>query len=292
MAPTDYQRIEKAITYMVAQVKEQPRLEAVAAQVHLSPYHFQRLFSRWVGITPKRFLQALTLEQSKPLLQQPGSLLEAANASGLSSSSRLYDHYVKLEAVTPGEFQKGGEGLTIDYGVAPTPFGPLFVAGTARGVCQVAFLDSATETAAIQALAQRWPQARIRENSDTARHLVEAMLHRPFTADRPLSLLVSGTNFQVAVWRALLNIPTGQLTSYAKLAKAIGKPQSTRALANAVGANPVAFFIPCHRVIRQSGALGGYRWGIQRKQALQAWECARVECLKSEDHSSSGDLKY
>ncbi len=292
MAPTDYQRIEKAITYMVAQVKEQPRLETVAAQVHLSPYHFQRLFSRWVGITPKRFLQALTLEQSKPLLQQPGSLLEAANASGLSSSSRLYDHYVKLEAVTPGEFQKGGEGLTIDYGVAPTPFGPLFVAGTARGVCQVAFLDSATETAAIQALAQRWPQARIRENSDTARHLVEAMLHRPFTADRPLSLLVSGTNFQVAVWRALLNIPTGQLTSYAKLAKAIGKPQSTRALANAVGANPVAFFIPCHRVIRQSGALGGYRWGIQRKQALQAWECARVECLKSEDHSSSGDLKY
>ena len=275
MAPTDYQRIEKAIAYMVAEVKSQPRLEAVAAHVHLSPFHFQRLFSRWVGITPKRFLQALTLEHSKALLLQPGSLLEAADAAGLSSSSRLYDHYVKLEAVTPGEFQKGGEGLTIEYGIEPTPFGPLFVASTARGVCQVAFLDASTGAAAVQALEQRWPRAQKRESPGTARRLAEAMLGRPYTADRPLSLLVSGTNFQIAVWRALLQIPAGTLISYAKLAAAIGKPRSTRALANAVAANPVAFFIPCHRVIRQSGALGGYRWGPQRKQALQAWERAR-----------------
>lgn len=274
MPLSDYQRIEKAIAYMVKQVKTQPQLEAVASHVHLSPFHFQRLFSRWVGVTPKRFLQALTLEHSKPLLLQPGSLLNVANATGLSSSSRLYDHYIALEAATPGEFKQGGRGLTIEYGVHPTPFGPLFVASTARGVCQAAFLEYSDEESQLQTLQQRWPEANTHANPQAAKRLAEAMLNRAAPADRPLSVHIKGTNFQMAVWRALLHIPAGSVTSYSELAAAIGRPSATRALANAVAANPVAFFIPCHRVIQQSGALGGYRWGPERKQALQVWERA------------------
>ncbi|MDQ2076479.1 methylated-DNA--[protein]-cysteine S-methyltransferase [Marinimicrobium sp. ABcell2] len=278
---SDYQRVAKAIAYLIDRVGEQPSLEEVAAQVHLSPAHFQRLFSRWVGITPKRFLQVLTLERGKRLMLEPGSLLDVAGASGLSSSSRLYDHFVTLEAMTPGEYRRGGEGLTIDYGVHATSFGSLFLAATERGVCRAAFLDDTDGEEQLALVRACWPKARLISNPGVTEALVATMFERKPTSEKPLSLYVSGTNFQVMVWRALLRIPPGRVISYSQLAAALGNPKATRAVAGAVAANPVAFTIPCHRVIQQSGALGGYRWGPVRKQAMHLWENAHYS--ESED---------
>lgn len=270
---SDYERIARAISYLSDHVREQPSLEAVAAHVHLSPFHFQRLFSRWAGTTPKRFLQVLTLELGKNLLAESGSLLEVADDLGLSSTSRLHDHFVQLEAVTPGEYRGKGTGLVIRYGLHETPFGLLFAALTPRGVCRAAFLDDAAQASEQLAVLQKtWPLAScIRDDAGT-KTVAEAIASSPTGAPRPLSLHVAGTNFQVAVWRALLRIPTGTAVSYGDIAAAVGSPRAVRAAGTAIGANPVAFLIPCHRVIQQSGALGGYRWGLVRKQALQTWE--------------------
>lgn len=287
---SDYQRIATAIRFITQHAREQPSLEDIAAAVNLSPFHFQRLFSQWAGTSPKRFLQVLTLERGKFLLRQQLPLLEAADELGLSGSSRLHDHFVQLEAVTPGEYQRAGAGLTIRYGVADTPFGPMFIAQTPRGLCRAAFiatgedepdsqqqqqqqhqeLSTAEELAALQA---EWPQAELCEDNAAAQQLVATLFtgKRSDTAS-PLSLHVRGTNFQLAVWRALLTIPAGQALSYGQLAAQLGQPTAARAIGNAVGANPVAFIIPCHRVIQQSGALGGYRWGPLRKQVIQSWE--------------------
>lgn len=291
---SDYQRIATAIRFITQHAREQPALEDIAAAVNLSPFHFQRLFSQWAGTSPKRFLQVLTLERGKFLLRQQLPLLEAADELGLSGSSRLHDHFVQLEAVTPGEYQRAGAGLTIRYGVADTPFGPMFIAQTPRGLCRAAFiateadetdsqqqhqqqhqeLSAAEELTALQA---EWPQAELCEDNAAAQQLVATL----FTGQRsdtalPLSLHVRGTNFQLAVWRALLTIPAGQALSYGQLAAQLGQPTAARAIGNAVGANPVAFIIPCHRVIQQSGALGGYRWGPLRKQVMQSWERLRL----------------
>ncbi|HCT5134583.1 TPA: methylated-DNA--[protein]-cysteine S-methyltransferase [Aeromonas hydrophila] len=274
---SDYARIADAIRFIASQVARQPTLDEIAAHVHLSPFHFQRLFSRWAGVTPKRYLQVLTLERAKALLQESRPLLEVADTLGLSSGSRLYDHFVQLEAVTPGEYKQRGAGLVIDHGVHDTPFGQAFVALTSRGVCNFSFLDEKAPEAPLAALAQSWPEAELREAPSRTRGIIHTMFDGSKTPDRPISLHVSGTNFQISVWRALLQIPPAKVVSYAQVASAVGNPKAARAVGLAVGANPVALMIPCHRVIQQNGRLGGYHWGETRKQAIHAWEAARYE---------------
>ncbi|WP_421188220.1 bifunctional transcriptional activator/DNA repair enzyme AdaA [Aeromonas sanarellii] len=274
---SDYARIADAIRFIASQVARQPTLDEIAAHVHLSPFHFQRLFSRWAGVTPKRYLQVLTLERAKALLQESRPLLEVADTLGLSSGSRLYDHFVQLEAVTPGEYKQRGAGLVIDHGVHDTPFGQAFVALTPRGVCNFSFLDDQDPQAPLSALAQRWPAAELREAPSRTQSVIHTMFDGSKTPDRPISLHVSGTNFQISVWRALLEIPPAKVVSYAQVANAVGNPKAARAVGLAVGANPVALMIPCHRVIQQNGKLGGYHWGETRKQAIHAWEAARYE---------------
>ncbi|MFZ3402913.1 methylated-DNA--[protein]-cysteine S-methyltransferase [Aeromonas salmonicida] len=274
---SDYARIADAIRFIASQVARQPTLDEIAAHVHLSPFHFQRLFSRWAGVTPKRYLQVLTLERAKALLQESRPLLEVADTLGLSSGSRLYDHFVQLEAVTPGEYKQRGAGLVIEHGVYNTPFGQAFVALTPRGVCNFSFLDDQAPQAPLTALAQRWSAAELRESPSRTQEVIHTMFDGSKTADRPISLHVSGTNFQISVWRALLQIPPAKVVSYAQVASAVGNPKAARAVGLAVGANPVALMIPCHRVIQQNGKLGGYHWGETRKQAIHAWEAARYE---------------
>lgn len=274
---SDYDRIAKAIAFITSQVNNQPGLAEAASHLNMSQYHFQRLFCRWAGVTPKRYLQILTLERAKQLLGEAKPLLEVTHSLGLSSTSRLYDHFVQLEAVTPGEFKKGGKGLSIEYAVHETPFGKAFIAVTARGICQFAFLDYENIHSLLLNLTVKWPHARIRENYQGTRATVESMFAKQNKPDRPLSLYVAGTNFQVSVWRALLQIPPGSVVSYSQVATEVGQPRAARAVGTAIGANPVAFLIPCHRVIRQSGHLGGYHWGENRMHAIHAWESARYD---------------
>ncbi|CAJ1820598.1 methylated-DNA--[protein]-cysteine S-methyltransferase [Aeromonas veronii] len=274
---SDYARIADAIRFIASQVERQPTLDEIAAHVHLSPFHFQRLFSRWAGVTPKRYLQVLTVERAKALLQESRPLLEVADTLGLSSGSRLYDHFVQLEAVTPGEYKQRGAGLVIDHGVHDTPFGQAFVALTPRGVCNFSFLDEKAPEVPLAALAHNWPEAELREAPSRTQNVINTMFDGSKAPDRPISLHVSGTNFQISVWRALLQIPPAKVVSYAQVANAVGNPKAARAVGLAVGANPVALMIPCHRVIQQNGKLGGYHWGETRKQAIHAWEAARYE---------------
>jgi AraC family transcriptional regulator of adaptative response/methylated-DNA-[protein]-cysteine methyltransferase len=272
---SDYDRIAQAISFITSRVNSQPALKEVAAHVHMSPFHFQRLFCRWAGVTPKRFLQALTVERAKQLLGESKPLLEVSDSLGLSSSSRLYDHFVQLEAVTPGEFKMGGAGLMIEHAVHDTPFGKAFIAVTARGICNLAFLDSPDIEEHLISLSKKWPRAVLHENRQRTGAIINAMFDVDRKLDRPLSLHVSGTNFQISVWKALLKIPPAKVASYAQVATVIGHPSAARAVGLAAGANPVAFLIPCHRVIQQSGKLGGYHWGETRKHAIHAWEAAR-----------------
>lgn len=275
---SDYDRIASAMAYLVDRAIDQPSLEEIAAHVHLSPYHFQRLFCRWAGTTPKRFLQVLTLERGKVLLESSRSLLEVSHELGLSGSSRLHDHFVQLEAVTPGEYKSRGKQVHIEYGVHATPLGPMFVAVTQRGVCRAEFMDFNSMDELLDNLHNAWPHSSIRESLPSTRHAIDAFFSSDTASKHgPLSLHVAGTNFQIAVWRALLKIPTGAVASYADIAKSLGAPNSARAVGNAIGANPVALLIPCHRVIQQSGALGGYRWGPTKKFMAQTWEQMRDE---------------
>ncbi|KAA9325931.1 methylated-DNA--[protein]-cysteine S-methyltransferase [Hymenobacter busanensis] len=274
---TDYQRVARAIRFLEANFRQQPSLDDVAAAVHLSPFHFQRLFSEWAGISPKRFVQYLTADFLKQRLAQTGSLTEAAEAAGLSAPSRLHDLFVTLEAVTPHEFRTGGAGVRIAYGLHDTPFGPALLSATERGICGLALLapEQPDTSLALADLRKAWPEAHIEE--DTAR--TAPLLSRAFapSAGQPLHLLVRGTNFQVKVWEALLRIGEGQLVSYQHIAQAIGQPKALQAVGSAVGANPVAYLIPCHRVIRKEGVLGEYRWGTTTKKALIGWEMAQAE---------------
>lgn len=277
---SDYIRIEKAMTYMSEHVSSQPTLEDVAAHVHLSPFHFHRVFCKWAGTTPKRFLQALTLERSKRMLQDEGSIMDVSFSMGLSGGSRLYDHFVKLKAVTPGEYRNGGQGVTIQYGVNETPFGKIFVAITPRGVCRIEFLGSRAADEILADLRKDWPKAALVSNENATNYVANVLFSRLKDGQsNPLSLHVMGTNFQVAVWRALLRIPPGKLASYSHIANALDCPKASRAIGNAVGSNPVAMLIPCHRVIQKSGALGGYRWGTTKKEILQAWELLSDESV-------------
>ena len=271
----DFERIGRAIAWLRRHADEQPDLAAAARYVNLSEHHFQRLFTRWAGVSPKRFLQYLTVEHAKSRLARPGSVLDLAGAVGLSGPGRLHDLFVTLEAMSPGEYREGGAGLAIRYGVHDSPFGPALLAATARGVCAVRFVESDRDGAAW--LRRQWPEAELRHDTagtaSVAHGIFRPLASRP---ERPLALVVKGTNFQIRVWRALLELPLGTLTTYGQIATRIGAPGSARAVGGAVGANPIAWLIPCHRVIRETGLLGGYRWGPDRKAAMLGWEAARV----------------
>jgi len=269
----DYLRIEQAIRYLEANYQRQPELAEIAASVHLSEYHFQRLFTHWVGISPKRYLQYLTKESAKSWLKASASLLEAAYASGLSGPGRLHDLFVTCEAVTPGEFKHKGEGLQITYGIHPSPFGECLLAMTGRGICSLMFVPGSDREAALAAFRHDWQKAELSEDPARTRSLLEQVFSNP--SEKPLRLHLLGTNFQMKVWEALLRIPAGALTTYTAVAQSIGRPTAARAVSNAVAHNPIAFIIPCHRVIRESGEMGGYRYGIPRKRAMLEWETAR-----------------
>jgi len=272
---SDYQRMARAIEYIVARFRSQPSLEEMAGHVALSPFHFNRLFRRWAGVTPKRLVQQLTLDSAKRELAGDGSVLQAALEAGLSGPGRLHDLFITLEAVTPGEFKARGAGLELSYGFASTPFGPALLATTPRGLCNLWFSDG-DDDRAIERLAAEWPRARLQRDDRRAEALADRIWPAPGSAPAgELMLHVRGTNFQVRVWRALLESAGRGCTTYAAIATAIGQPGAAQAVGQAVGANPVAWLIPCHHVLRSTGALGGYRWGPERKQAMLAWEYAR-----------------
>jgi AraC family transcriptional regulator of adaptative response/methylated-DNA-[protein]-cysteine methyltransferase len=276
MATSDYARIERAILYLDAHGQEQPHLAEVAAHVGLSPYHFQRLFTRWAGISPKRFLQFQTLEHAKQLLAERRSMLDATYDAGLSSGGRLHDLFVTLTGMTPGEFKQGGAGLTLEYGVHTSPFGNYLLASCERGICALRFLTEASSAEVVRELRAEWPRAELVERPEATRSFAERIFpsRKPRTI-QPLSLFVKGTNFQLKVWEALLRIPSGTVATYEDIAQSLQMPRAARAVGSAVGDNPVALLIPCHRVIRKTGAFGDYRWGLARKRAMLTWESAR-----------------
>ena len=272
---TDYQRIEAALTFAGAHFQDQPSLEQLAAQAHWSPFHFQRKFQEWAGVSPKKFLQYLSLGHAKRLLRQQASVAEAAYETGLSGTGRLHDLFITLEAMTPGEYRQGGAALAIAYSFGESPFGPYLVASTAKGICKLAFVENA-ETALTE-LRLEWPQAALQAADAAAHAQVTRFFAREFTAADRLHLHLKGTSFQLKIWESLLRIPEGGLRTYAQVAGAAGSGAAVRAAGTAIGANPVGYLIPCHRVIRQSGELGQYRWGTGRKAALLGWEAARME---------------
>ena len=261
----DYNRIERAIQFIEANVNRQPDLREVAENVHLSEYHFQRLFTRWAGISPKRFLQFLTKENAKALLRQ-SNLLETAYSSGLSSPGRLHDLFVKCEAVTPGEYKLQGAGLRIAYGFHATPFGECLLASTDRGICFLAFVTGEGRDAALKILKDEWRNANFIEDSTRTLPHIEAIFTPKGKAT--VKLHVKGTNFQLKVWEALLRIPSGQVSSYEDLAATMGTSSAARAVGNALAHNPIAYLIPCHRVLRKVGDFGNYRYGSARKKAM------------------------
>ncbi len=268
---SDYDRVAKAIEFLQQHCDVQPKMIEIANHLNMSESHLQHLFRRWAGISPKRFLQVLTVINAKKLLRESDrSLLDIVDDLGLSGTGRLHDHFVNLEAVTPGIYKTGGEGLTICWGLADSPYGKVAAAFTERGINKLSFLDESHESW-LNELEQLWPRALFSRQDKPTITLVDEIF-TPGNNEHRVNLHITGTNFQIAVWRALLEIPSGACMSYSELAECVGKPAATRAVANAVGANPVAYLIPCHRVIRRSGALGGYRWGLQRKQALLARE--------------------
>lgn len=273
---TDYQRVEQAIRFVEANARLQPSLGEIAASVHLSRYHFQRLFKRWAGVSPTQFLQFLTLEYAKQRLRESASVLDAALDSGLSGPGRLHDLFVTFEAVTPGDYRRRGEGLAIGYGFHDTPFGPCLLATTERGICALHFAPEGDHDASLEPLHQRWPRAHLVEDAGQTQPLIgQVFAPLPPGQAEPFHLYVRGTNFQVNVWRALLSIPAGSVVSYGDVAAYLGNPQATRAVAQAIARNPVAYLIPCHRVIASAGQMQGYRWGTARKQAMLGWEASR-----------------
>lgn len=270
---SDYQRIAEAIEFIAANRRQQPSLDKLAEEIGLSPFHFQKLFVRWAGVTPKKFLQCLTVESARDQLRSGQSVLDVALESGLSGPSRLHDLTVRLDAASPGEIKSGGNGWTISAGFAETPFGQCLIAESPRGICRIEFIDDCDQSWATEMLKKDWPNAEIKWDDRRAKKLA-SMIFYPLPENtsqelsRGLRCLVKGTEFQTNVWRALLRIPAGQLTTYGRIAQSIGKPKASRAVGTAVGANPIAYLIPCHRVIRETGVIGQYRWGATRKRAM------------------------
>ncbi len=269
---SDYERIAAAIHFIERNVPNQPTLAEIASELGMSPFHFQRLFQRWAGVSPKRFLQFLTVEYAKQLLKQSKSVLDTTYELGLSGPARLHDHFVSLEAVTPGEYKKRGAGLQIRYGVHPSPFGSILLAVTERGVCWLSFPSDDSVQVELDSLQRFWQGAEFFADKEGTGAVSERIFNREENRDAPPTVLVKGTNFQINVWKALLRIPPGLLCSYHQIALAIGAPSASRAVGSAIAVNSVGYLIPCHRVVRKVGAVGDYRWGNIRKRALIAWE--------------------
>lgn len=276
----DYLLVAKAIEFLSRHVDQQPSLDEIAANVHLSKFHFQRLFKRWAGITPTQFLHYLTVEHAKEQLSKAESVFNTSLEVGLSGAGRLHDLFVNIEAMTPGEYKQQGKGLAIDYGFHETLFGTCLLAATERGICALRFLDEAEAQhdrtqSALAELREEWPAAKFQENLERTGGLVEQVFNRVNrNASQPLPLLIKGTNFQINVWKALLAIPSGSLVTYQDVAAYIDKPKAVRAVASAVARNPIGYIVPCHRVISKAGTIHKYRWGETRKKAIVGWENA------------------
>ena len=271
----NFQRITEAIEYLAGHFREQPALDEVARKVHLSPFHFQRLFTDWAGVSPKKFLQFLTIDYARNLLQQQTvSVFDAAAEAGLSGTGRLHDLFIRIEGMTPGEYRNGGRELSINYSFAESPFGNILVASTPKGICHMAFAED--EEAALQDLKQRFPNAAYRQVVDLLQQNALYIFSHDWSRLDQVKLHLKGTAFQLKVWEALLKIPSGALTSYSRIAEQLQQPQARRAVGTAIGQNPVAFLIPCHRVIQSTGGFGNYHWGAGRKKAMIGWEAARL----------------
>ncbi|WP_431292442.1 methylated-DNA--[protein]-cysteine S-methyltransferase [Pedobacter sp. P26] len=270
----NFNRIAEAISYIKANFKTQPGLEQIAEKVNLSPFHFQRLFSEWAGTTPKRFLQYISIGYAKEMLKENQSLFDTALETGLSGTSRLHDLFVNIEGMTPGEYKNRGENLCINYSFAESPFGNVIVASTSKGICHIAFFDD--ENTAFANLQCQFPAAQYQQILDKEQQNALYIFSHDWSKLHQIKLHLKGTNFQLKVWEALLKIPMGKLATYGNIAKQLQNPNASRAVGTAIGDNPVAFLIPCHRVIQSSGALGGYHWGVNRKTAMIGWEAAKT----------------
>ncbi|TKK66136.1 methylated-DNA--[protein]-cysteine S-methyltransferase [Ilyomonas limi] len=275
----NYNRIAEAIDYIKTNFKDQPSLDEVAEKVHLSPFHFQRLFSEWAGTTPKKFLQYISVEHAKKLLtEHQATLFDTAYETGLSGTSRLHDLFVNIEGMTPAEYKNGGKNLHINYSFAESPFGNLVVAATAKGVCYMAFEEG--EDKAVADLKGKFPNATFHQKLDLMQQNALFIFQNDWSKLHQIKLHLKGTDFQLKVWETLLKIPMGQLSTYGAIAQKIKQPSASRAVGTAIGSNPVAFLIPCHRVIQSTGTLGGYMWGSTRKAVMIGWESAKINSLE------------
>ncbi|MEO8413346.1 MAG: methylated-DNA--[protein]-cysteine S-methyltransferase [Ginsengibacter sp.] len=275
---TNYARIEEAIGYITANFKTQPGLDEIAEKVHVSPYHFQRLFTAWAGVSPKKFLQYISVAYAKGILKdKQATLFDAAFETGLSGTGRLHDLFISIEGMTPGEYKNGGENLIINYSFAESPFGNILVASTAKGICHMAFADYEQE--ALATLQKNFPNARYNQMVDIVQQNALYIFTQDWKSLDKIKLHLKGTAFQLKVWETLLKIPRGQLATYGNIAENIQHPKASRAVGSAIGDNPVAFLIPCHRVIQSTGSFGQYHWGSNRKTAMIGWEAAREYLL-------------
>jgi AraC family transcriptional regulator of adaptative response/methylated-DNA-[protein]-cysteine methyltransferase len=275
---TNYSRIAEAIGYITENYKAQPGLEEVAEKIHVSPFHFQRMFTEWAGVSPKKFLQYITVEHAKKMLKdEQASLFDTAFETGLSGTGRLHDLFINIEGMSPGEYKNGGEELTINYSFAESPFGNILVASTPKGICHLAFADN--EKGALEVLKNMFPRAAYRQMVDMAQQNVLYIFTHDWSRLNQIKLHLKGTAFQLKVWEALLKIPMGRLATYGGIASQIRQPKASRAVGAAIGDNPVAFLIPCHRVIQSSGVFGQYHWGAVRKTAMIGWEAAQKDAL-------------
>ena len=270
----EYEKIERAIGFLTDHFMQQPDLNDLARQVHSSPFHLQRMFKKWAGVSPKKFLQYISLEHAKSLIRQDLPLTDVSFETGLSGSGRLHDLFINIEGMTPGEFKNGGRELNINFSFAESPFGNIIVASTTKGICHLAFADQ--EQASLEELKAIYPNARFRQVVDTIQQNALYIFSQDWNDLPAIRLHLKGTGFQLKVWEALLKIPLGGLTSYSAIANAIGNPGAARAVGSAVAGNPVAFLIPCHRVIQSSGIIGGYHWGSNRKKAMVGWESSKL----------------
>ena len=277
MSANDYQLVEQAIRFLDRNAGRQPELREIAASVGLSEFHFQRLFQRWAGVSPKRFLQFQTAQEAKRILRESGDLLDASFHAGLSGPGRLHDLMVNVEAMTPGEYKRRGAGLEISWGMHASPFGDCLLGLTPRGVCALEFLQPETEGEALERLGSLWENAQLVHAPQLTAPVAERIFGPHTQRQAPLAVLVKGTNFQIKVWEALLRIPAGRLATYGALAQGLGQPRAARAVGSAIAANPIAYLIPCHRVIRNTGAFGDYRWGALRKRVMLTAELAQAE---------------
>lgn len=272
---TNYSRIEEAISYIKENFKSQPGLEEIAGKIHVNPFHFQKIFTEWAGVSPKKFLQYISIDYAKKLLKEKqATLFDAAYDTGLSGASRLHDLFIKIEGMTPGEFKNGGENLSINYSYAESPFGNILVASTSKGICHMSFIES--EPDGLNELRQSFPNARYKQVVDLIQQNALYIFTHDWSKLDEIKLHLKGTDFQIKVWETLLKIPLGGLATYGNIAKDIGNVNASRAVGTAIGSNPIAYLIPCHRVIRSTGATGEYMWGSIRKTALIGWEGAKV----------------